>query len=81
MDSNQYTIPRPTLDQAVELVTEDHENWGCEDCQSSKDILRHVLDVLRLPESPAVPGGFPLEEEQDDDAVAYAYRVVLEEVK
>lgn len=56
---------------AVQIVANDQKD---SDAVSVGDAIEHVLNTMRLPEEPAVPGGWAVE---GDDEVAEAYKTVL----
>jgi hypothetical protein len=62
------------LTRAVRIVALDQTET--DDISSVADAIAHVMNVLRLPEEPAVPGSYPIEE--DGSELAAAYRLVLE---
>lgn len=62
------------ISRAVALVIADaSEGW---EPTSDEDVIAHVLNVLRLPESTPVLGSHPMVDDGSD--VAIAYRIVLE---
>ena len=59
------------LTRAVQIVANDQKD---SDVVSVGDAIEHVLNTMRLPEEPAVPGSWAVE---GDDEVAEAYTLVL----
>ena len=60
------------LNRAVQIVANDQKNT--DDFVAVGEAIEHVLNILRLPEEPAVPGSWPVE---GDDETAEAYKTVL----
>lgn len=60
------------ITEAVQIVANDQKDT--DDIVAVGDAIEHVLNTLRLPEEPAVPGSWPVE---GDDEIAEAYKTVL----
>lgn len=58
---------------ACSLVLDDQRQG--DDDMNDAELLRHTRNILTLPESPAVPGGTPLDD--DGSELSAAYRTVL----
>lgn len=64
------------LNRAVQIVATDQKSGA--DFVSVGDAIEHVLNTMRLPEDPFVPGSWVVEDDgQEDNEVAQAYRLVL----